>query len=452
MDNRQHSLRTSLALTLMFVVLLWGGTPASAQAPGENQPTAWTQMMLKFLETGELPPAAVFESPTPRPSFPGVSPIPNLNITPDPRGGNQTETTVAVGHLAPFRETIVVGYNDLAQLNGGLSGYSFSTNGGLTFTQFTAAMPQPAGGRLLGDPVLDTHPTIPGRVYYANLCSGGGNPAGTMGVCVSVSTNGGQTFGAPVTVATATCNVNVMNDCDLFDKEWLAVDSFSGDVYIAYSNFVGGGPPNPPLGPGAVRTQIEAVVCNAALNNCSAPFVVFGPAATFNQGVSVTFGRNVGQEMVLAWYNRTTGNIQSTNCSVIAGPAIGACAAPVVVAFVGTLSMPLYADAQATDGCSAIFQTPALRAATVPFPGFAANTRAGLRYEPFPVLAADNVLPDTGFTHLVVTFRNTNFLAGATLNDVWYFRSDNNGGGMAGGLYSGERRPGDRHGPVLPAH
>jgi hypothetical protein len=430
MDHRQYSLRTSLALTLTFVVLLWGGTPASAQVPGENEPTAWTQMMLKFLETGELEPTAVLESPSESPkavvNFPGVSPIPNLNITPDPRGGvfDQTETTVAIGHLAPFRGTIVVGYNDRAQLNGGFSGYSFSTNGGLTFTQFTGAMPQPAGGSLMGDPVLDTHPTIPGRVYYANLCSGGGNPAGTMGVCVSVSTDGGQTFGAPVTVATATCNVNVMSDCDTFDKEWLAVDSFSGDVYIAYTNFVGGGPPNPMMGTNAVRGQIEAVVCNAALNNCSAPFVVFGPAATFNQGVSVTFGRGVGQEMVLAWYNRTTGNIQSTNCSVIAGPAIGACAAPVVVAFVGTFASPPYADAQATAGCG----RPALRAATVPFPGFGAATRAGFRYEPFPVLAADNLLVTAGFTHLVVTFRNSNFLAGATLNDVWYFRSDNDGG------------------------
>jgi hypothetical protein len=365
----------------------------------------------------EVPRAAI--------NFPGVFPIPNLNVTPGGGTFDQTETTVAVG-LGAFSNAVVVGYNDRAALNGGFSGYSFSTDGGRTFTQSTA-MPQPAGGGLSGDPVLDTHPNFPGRVYYANLCSAGAFPAGTIGICVSISNDGGQTFGNPVIVATPTCGVNVPGppaDCDTFDKEWLAVDPFTGNVYIAYTNFVGGGPPSPPAGPGSVRGQIEAVVCNAALTTCSAPFAVAGAAGVFRQGVSVTFGRAAGQQMVLAWYNRTSGFIESTNCSVVAGPGIGACAALTNVVNVGTFAAAPYADPAATAGC----QRPSLRAASVPFAGFGAGTVAGFRYEPFPIIAADNAFfpGAAGFTHLVVTYAAG--FAGGGANDVAYFRSANNGG------------------------
>ncbi|HXH61253.1 MAG TPA: sialidase family protein, partial [Fimbriimonadaceae bacterium] len=336
MDSKRRWLRMCV-VTIGLLVMIGPGL-ADAQAPGDDRPTAWTEMMLEFLATGQMPLAPVAATSLAAPTFPGVSPTPNLNVTPGGGTQDQTETTVAVG-LGAFSSNIVVGYNDRAQLNGGFSGYSFSTDGGQTFTQSTA-MPQPAGGNLAGDPVLDTHPAFPGRVYYASLCSANTIPMGTLGICVSISNDGGQNFGNPVVVSTPTCNTttSVMNDCDTFDKEWLAVDSFTGNVYIAYTNFVGGGPPQPPATPGSgsLRGQIEAVVCNAALTTCSAPFAVAGNNSVYRQGVSVTFGRTAGQEMVLAWYNRSSGFIESTNCAVGAGPAITVCAALTNVVNVGT--------------------------------------------------------------------------------------------------------------------
>jgi hypothetical protein len=425
MDSKRRRLRICV-VTIGLLAMIGTGRVADAQAPGDDRPTAWTEMMLEFLATGQMPPAPVAETSQAAPTFPGVSPIPNLNITPGGGIQDQTETTVAVG-LGAFSNNIVVGYNDRAQLNGGFSGYSFSTDGGQTFTQSTA-MPQPTGGTLAGDPVLDTHPAFPGRVYYASLCSANTIPMGTLGICVSISNDGGQNFGNPVIVSTPTCNTttSVMNDCDTFDKEWLAVDTFTGNVYIAYTNFVGGGPPQPPAvpGSGSLRGQIEAVVCNAALTTCSAPFAVAGNNTVFRQGVSVTFGRTAGQEMVLAWYNRSSGFIESTNCAVGAGPAITACAALTNVVNVGTTAAAPYADPAATLGCG----RPALRAASSPFPGFAGGTVAGFRYEPFPVLAADNAsFPGAaGFTHLVVAYAAG--FAGGGANDIAYFRSADNGG------------------------
>jgi len=76
--------------------------------------------------------------------------------------------------------------------------------------------------------VLDSDSTTPGRVYMASLCVDGATPGGTEGICVSASADGGQTFAVPVTVAVPAAGGNC------FDQEWMAVNPFSGDLYIVY--------------------------------------------------------------------------------------------------------------------------------------------------------------------------------------------------------------------------
>jgi hypothetical protein len=219
-------------------------------------------------------------------------------------------------------------------------------------------------------------------VYYASLCDGGPVPAGNLGICVNVSTDGGVNFGPTVHVATPA------NAVDSFDKEWLAVDQFNGNVLIAYSNFRPG--PN----------SVEAVVCTAGLTTCQpAPTIV---ATGSLQGVAVTYGKFMGSEMVMAWHNRAVPSIESINCAVNAGPVVGGCSAITTVANVAG-----FQDGPATAFC----------------------TRNALKgnfaYEPFPVLASDYT-PNTGTssTHLMFTAPVFN---AAYLNDVAYYRSSNDG-------------------------
>src|SRR5207248_305791 len=69
-------------------------------------------------------------------------------------------------------------------------------------------------------------------VYAAVLYDGGG-PRGKSGIAVSKSTDGGKTFGNPVSVFEA------RPDQIFSDKPWIAVDQtggpYSGNIYVVWS-------------------------------------------------------------------------------------------------------------------------------------------------------------------------------------------------------------------------
>ena len=154
---------------------------------------------------------------------------PDHNVSNQDNYTTQSETSVAVsGSL------VVVGYNSTKQvgLKGiyryeSLSGYSYSTDGGLTFTDggFVSANRK----LLQGDPALAFGPNGT-TLYYASM----GRESGRYRIFVSPSTSlSPVAFGTPVAISGFTTGLQ--------DKEFVAVDttqsSFRGRVYVAWTEF-----------------------------------------------------------------------------------------------------------------------------------------------------------------------------------------------------------------------
>ena len=108
----------------------------------------------------------------------------------------QSETTIAVAG-----RKVAVGYNDSQQsllsmtAGSNITGYSYSRNGGRTFTDGGTI---PNGPELLnfGDPWMGSDRA--GTMYYSTLAAEGFN--GNLLVAVARSTNGGKTWSTPVPV------------------------------------------------------------------------------------------------------------------------------------------------------------------------------------------------------------------------------------------------------------
>ncbi|HEV2474978.1 MAG TPA: sialidase family protein [Candidatus Dormibacteraeota bacterium] len=138
-----------------------------------------------------------------------------------------------------FGENVVVGYNSSAnqpvvQLPSGglafthreLSGYSFSHDGGRTWTS-AFIPPSPGSPFTFGDPALAVDRA--GNFYYASLAA---NAAGQSDITVSKSTDGGTTFAPAVIVALDPGS----------DKEWIAVGADPAhperdNVYVTWTSF-----------------------------------------------------------------------------------------------------------------------------------------------------------------------------------------------------------------------
>jgi hypothetical protein len=137
----------------------------------------------------------------------------------------QSETTVVA-----FGNTVLIGFNDSGSNAGGtnkFTGYSLSTDGGITFTD-GGTLPTNANGDV-GDPVLARNETN-GRIFFATLQYSG------SGIDVFHSDDNGTTWSQPVQGAPGKSGFQ--------DKEWIAVDNFAGagngNVYHVVRDFGGG--------------------------------------------------------------------------------------------------------------------------------------------------------------------------------------------------------------------
>jgi len=159
----------------------------------------------------------------------------------------QNETTVVVNPQNP--ENLVAGSNDYRNFNSreqrnDSSGWAYTSfNGGRTWknvvlpglTYQTGATGALSDMDSAGDPVLAFGPH--NTVYYSNIVFSRLN--GGSGIAVSVSHDGGLTWGAPSVVqldgvlpdGTAT-PTNYFND-----KEWITVDQRTGQVYLTWTRF-----------------------------------------------------------------------------------------------------------------------------------------------------------------------------------------------------------------------
>ncbi|MFN0158129.1 MAG: FlgD immunoglobulin-like domain containing protein [Bacteroidota bacterium] len=137
----------------------------------------------------------------------------------------QSETTIlALGNA------VVIGFNDAGSYNGSnnqFTGFSYSTNGGVSFTD-GGTLPASVVGDA-GDPVLAGNETT-GRMYLSTL-----GFSGASTIQMFRSDNNGATWMAPV---------NATPGGGDEDKQWHAVDNFAGtgngNVYLISRNFGSG--------------------------------------------------------------------------------------------------------------------------------------------------------------------------------------------------------------------
>jgi len=145
----------------------------------------------------------------------------------------QNETTIEV-----FGSNVVAGWNDDGQYlsTQSLTGYGYSTDGGLTWHDGGVIPPMP-GGLNIGDPEVKADRK--GNFYFATLAIA---PDGPSIIAVSKSTDGGKTFGIPVEAS-----VGVSNPFDFQDKEFMAIDNsggpYDGTIYVTWTDFFANPPP-----------------------------------------------------------------------------------------------------------------------------------------------------------------------------------------------------------------
>lgn len=159
---------------------------------------------------------------------PQATPGDNIRVN-DPSvdefGETNSETSIAVNG-----QNIIVSFNDAAFFD--VAGYSFSTNGGNTFTHKRLPTPDKGFGDSLGDGVVAFG--LNGEIYYSTIAD---DRNFTVFIGVAKSTDNGVTFAPVVDASTSAGNEN-----DFQDKGWLAVDRsatspFKGSVYEAWTDF-----------------------------------------------------------------------------------------------------------------------------------------------------------------------------------------------------------------------
>ena len=182
-----------------------------------------------------------------------------LNTPLKPRAAQVAPTTLPLGkvsdpsmdlvlsRLAGFTQSetstawcgrhVVVGYNDSGSIietffspGIGLSfnGYSLSTDAGRSFTDLGFLNPGPSVLNFLqGDPVVAC--SDENTFYYSSVFS---STLVTTEVSVSKSTDGGRTFGDPVSAVSKDAFTHVL------DKPWMTVDpSDARNIYVTYADF-----------------------------------------------------------------------------------------------------------------------------------------------------------------------------------------------------------------------
>ena len=145
----------------------------------------------------------------------------------------QSETTIAVAgsHVA-------VGYNDSQQTGlaltaaSDLTGYSYSTNGGASFTD-GGVLPDTREFVNFGDPWMASDRT--GAMYYSTLAMDFFNF--NLDVVVAKSTNGGKTWSAPVPVFRPPSTIGYTSDKDALAAGPDPVVKKRDNLYVAYDDF-----------------------------------------------------------------------------------------------------------------------------------------------------------------------------------------------------------------------
>jgi hypothetical protein len=188
--------------------------------------------------TGLGPPATVRPA---KGAKPGGGPLPNVRVNNPGRDTNQADqTTQSETSIAVSGSNVAVGYNDSQQTllvltaASDLSGVSYSTDGGQTFTD-GGTIPNAPGKNNFGDPWLATDSA--GTMYYSNLVL----DFSTFSLLVGVarSNDGGKTWSAATPIPPPAGSEFGYEA----DKDALAATG-TGGLYDGWDDFTGTFDPN----------------------------------------------------------------------------------------------------------------------------------------------------------------------------------------------------------------
>ena len=151
-----------------------------------------------------------------------------------PSAGQSEESIASLGNF------ILVAWNDGQGFNtgGDVQNFGYSTDGGVTFIQPAGGIPHPPGAsgfRWSSDAVVTVNERT-GEFFYTGLCDSAGLAFSGVGV-VKATFPGGA---SPPVWGTPHLARNVDASTFFIDKEWLAADSSSGNLYLTYTLFTAG--------------------------------------------------------------------------------------------------------------------------------------------------------------------------------------------------------------------
>lgn len=238
-----------LAFFLLAGSALLFAAPGSPDEPSFSRSRWLQELKGSFLSSrGLLPtteplPAALLQAPALVPELPAKARQTWTRVSRDvlaPDGGQGQPETQAEPHLAidPERDTrLLAGYQEGRFTSGGARAltYAWSKNGGRTWTEALVPRLTRASGGVFekaSDPWVAFG--TGGRAYYCSLLFNETNP--DNGIYVSVSKNGGRSWGPPVAVHTG----DIRN---FDDKQAIVVDTYAdspykGRVYVGWDTVV----------------------------------------------------------------------------------------------------------------------------------------------------------------------------------------------------------------------
>lgn len=246
--------RCTPILSLLLVAAgAWAAEPAALKPGARPAIRPWLSTAGEILLREELAAGRLLDHPLARwysaPTWTtDTGPAPRLDtggtqaaqeLGPDGRANDRNPLTCTGCQNLPILQTeagvAVLGSNIVASWNEGETNcqtstrqnYGWSTNGGLTFTDAGGFASAPPGASLIGDAVVAANPNN-GRFYIAGLASGG---VGSRGIGVARGSFGPGGFALDMTRLVAG-GANV-----LLDKDWMAVDSLTGNVYVTWTRF-----------------------------------------------------------------------------------------------------------------------------------------------------------------------------------------------------------------------
>ncbi|TMQ70823.1 MAG: hypothetical protein E6K81_11720 [Candidatus Eisenbacteria bacterium] len=148
------------------------------------------------------------------------------NVRANNPAGDGGNTAQSEENIAARGNDVLIAWND--GLGPHIQGYGYSTDGGLTFTD-GGAPPALAGWTWTSDPVVTVNEKT-GVFYYCGLVAPNASTSG-IGIVPATFAGAALNWGTPVLVR------GVDNSVAVLDKEWLAADSLSGNLYLTYTTF-----------------------------------------------------------------------------------------------------------------------------------------------------------------------------------------------------------------------